>query len=150
MPYLEAVVLETLRFSSLAPFGLFHRLIQDIQYDEFYLPKGLILGANVYHAHNDKTVWGNDADIFRPQRFLEGDLEARNRLKDHVVSFQPGKRVCPADSFAKDEHFLFGAILFQRYSFYPDDGKFKEEYLIPAPGILLVPPKLDIKIKRRL
>lgn len=148
MPYLEAVILETLRMSSLAPFGLIHRLLENIEFEGHTFYKDMILIANIYHVHNDKEFW-EDPEVFRPERFQEGGEEQRKRLKEHVVAFQLGRRMCPGEFLAKDVIFLCVAKLFQKYNFYPDDNVKVNEYLKPIAGFLLKPQTLGVVIKPR-
>lgn len=140
-------MLETLRMSSFAPTGIPHVLLEDVQYEEFYLPKDLILIPNIYHANHNVNVWG-DPENFRPDRFLEGTETERKRLRDSVASFQEGKRRCVGEQMAKDNLFLFAARLFQKYSFYPENGKNIAEFLKPIEGFVLMPPKFGVRIVR--
>lgn len=40
-----------------------------------YLPKGTIVGVNSWVIHYNKQVFGDDVDVFRPERWLEDDQE---------------------------------------------------------------------------
>ncbi len=103
MPFTEAVILETMRMSSFVPIGILHRLLDDLEIEGYKFPKGLILIPNMYYCHFNRDVW-NEPEVFRPQRFL--DLNG-NKLKEHVVPFQLGKRQCVAEPLAKDILFIF-------------------------------------------
>ncbi|CAL8123381.1 unnamed protein product [Orchesella dallaii] len=83
MPYTEAVIQEILRITSLAPLGLMHELLHDIEFHGYLLPKGLLLIPNMYHVHNDKKIWG-DPGNFRPERFLNED---ESRVIQKFASF---------------------------------------------------------------
>ncbi len=56
MPYIEAVILETLRISSFVPHGVMHRLLDDLEIESYKLSKGIILISNLYHCHHNKDV----------------------------------------------------------------------------------------------
>ncbi len=42
--------------------------------------------------HRDTSIWGPDAEVFRPERWIEGDL----RPGWTYVPFLGGGRICPA------------------------------------------------------
>lgn len=44
-----------------------------------YFPGGAVVGVNTWVAHYNKDVFGADADVFRPERWLVGDTTAMNR-----------------------------------------------------------------------
>lgn len=47
LPYLEAVVKETLRWNSVAPLGAPHVCTEEDQYRGYRIPKGAIIMANI-------------------------------------------------------------------------------------------------------
>ncbi len=143
MPFVEAVILETMRYTALLPLGVIHRLTDDIAFKEFTLPKNLLLIANTYHCHHSTEIWG-DPENFRPDRFLENKI-----LKDSVVSFQPGKRSCPGEPLVKDFLFLFVTKFFRNWEVSPHPNITKEEYFTPDVGVLLLPKKMAVIITKR-
>lgn len=77
LPYLQAVIREGMRIfpgaSSLFP--------KEVPYggdviSGKHLPGGTNVGANVYGILRSKKYWGDDADLFRPERWL-GTTDAR-------------------------------------------------------------------------
>ena len=42
-------------------------------------PPGVIVGIPAWTVHRDKKVWGEDAEIYRPERWLEGDAAKYDR-----------------------------------------------------------------------
>lgn len=76
---------------------------------------------NIYGIHHDKTKWKNP-DEFDPERFLDEDGRLCNQ--DLILPFGTGKRVCPAEVFARVSTFTYFTYLMQRYSFeIPPHGK---------------------------
>ena len=49
-------------------------------------PEGVIVGIPAWTVHRDKKVWGEDAEIFRPERWLEGDAAKYDRYFIPVFS----------------------------------------------------------------
>lgn len=50
LPYLNALVLETLRWHPVGPLGVPHRLLQDDVYEGYHLPRGTLVIANIWYA----------------------------------------------------------------------------------------------------
>lgn len=48
LPYIEAIVKECLRWQNVFTLGLPHRLMQDDEYDGYYIPKGSIVLGNIW------------------------------------------------------------------------------------------------------
>ena len=72
LPYFMACVQETLRFESpaqtilpryVSPGGLYA--------DDRLIPAGTEMAASPFIIHRDKTIFGEDAEISRPERWLE-------------------------------------------------------------------------------
>ncbi|ODM59408.1 Methyl farnesoate epoxidase, partial [Orchesella cincta] len=73
LPYTEAVLMETLRLSSITPLGVPHQMLADTVFHGFFLPKGATVLASQFGIHHDSKIWGNDVNEFRPERFLSED-----------------------------------------------------------------------------
>ncbi|KAI0022515.1 cytochrome P450 oxidoreductase [Xylariomycetidae sp. FL0641] len=56
-----------------------------------FVPAGYRVGMNPAVVHYDRGVFGEDADVFRPQRWLEGDTARMDRAMLH---FGAGTRTC--------------------------------------------------------
>jgi cytochrome P450 len=52
-----------------------------------FFPEGSEVGITSWVAHYDEDVWGSDAAVFRPQRWLasENGAEALKRLDEHFM-----------------------------------------------------------------
>jgi len=59
-----------------------------------YVPRGRTVSYSVYAMHRDKTVYGEDADEFRPERW------EHVRPGWQYLPFHGGPRVCPGQNFA--------------------------------------------------
>ena len=78
--YLEAVVNEGLRLHSAVGVGL-PRLVPEggISVLGHRFKEGTVLSVPVYSLHRDPSIWGPDAESFRPERWFDGDKAAMNR-----------------------------------------------------------------------
>jgi len=101
LPYVNAVYKELIRWHPLAPLGAPHRAIMEDEYKGMRIPEGSIMIPNVWAMVRDKDRYGPDADIFRPDRFIESDLWDPTRL---VFGF--GRRICPGRYLAENSLFL--------------------------------------------
>ncbi|KAK2592582.1 hypothetical protein QQS21_009727 [Conoideocrella luteorostrata] len=94
LPYLDACVLEALRMHP--PFALpFERVVPEggITLCGQFLPSGTIVGANPYVTNRCKTMYGPDAEFWRPERWLEGG-EHKKRMETVLLTFGAGRRIC--------------------------------------------------------
>lgn len=78
-------------------------------------------GATVLHSnvtlHRDPRFWGDDADDFRPDRWLKGDIDNAS-----FQNFGRGRRMCLGKRMAYIEAVLTIATAFQRYYFAAPHG----------------------------
>jgi cytochrome P450 len=110
LPYLSAVIKETLRWRPPLPLGVPHAADEDDWYEGMFIPKGTICIPNTWHCNHDRTVFGEDADEFRPERHLD---EQRQPLSGSVetnqaghTSFGFGRRICVGKDMAADTLFI--------------------------------------------
>lgn len=96
LPYLQAVIREGLRMYPPVT-GLGSKQVPkggDIINGQF-VPEGTQVGTNYFGLMRSKSVWGNDADLFRPERWLEAkedQLKVMNGVAD--LAFGYGKYSC--------------------------------------------------------
>jgi cytochrome P450 len=75
MPYLQAVVREGLRIHPPLTDVVPKKVPRDgdtfvLDGRTYYLPGGTNIGYNVWGVHHNKAMFGEDADVFRPERWL--------------------------------------------------------------------------------
>jgi cytochrome P450 len=95
LPYLQAVIKETLRLHPPGPLLSWARLsTQDVCVAGHTIPAGTTAMVNMWAITHDPEVWANP-DAFTPERFLNGhDVDVRgNDLR--LAPFGAGRRVCP-------------------------------------------------------
>ncbi|KAF5698022.1 cytochrome P450 monooxygenase [Fusarium globosum] len=121
LPYLTAVVKETFRLSPGALCRLSRVNPSGIeQYGDWEIPPGTIISMSIPDVLSDKAIWGSDAAVFNPERWLSGGAD----LDRYLVTFSKGTRVCPGIELAWIETRLVIASLFRRYemSITPEAG----------------------------
>lgn len=64
-----------------------------------FLPEGTEVGCNAWTVHHDKEVFGEDADIFRPERWLDEDEERVKNMERCNFVFGAGSRTCKDPDF---------------------------------------------------
>ncbi|KAL9618678.1 MAG: hypothetical protein Q9160_006645 [Pyrenula sp. 1 TL-2023] len=74
------------------------------------IKKGQVVAMHIYSLHRDKSIWGVDADEFRPERW-EG-----LRPGWEYVPFLGGPRICPAQNMVLAEISYALARLVQEFS----------------------------------
>lgn len=82
LPYLDACVLEGSRMHP--PFALpFERVVPEggIELFGYWLPPGTNIGGNPYVVNRDKAMFGEDAEHWRPERWIEHGEEHKKKLE---------------------------------------------------------------------
>ncbi|KAK7446408.1 hypothetical protein BaRGS_00040269 [Batillaria attramentaria] len=122
LPYTEAVVLETLRYSSITPVAFVHQTRTDVALDGFSIPKGSMVFPNLWTIHHDPQVWSQPL-CFRPERFLDDVtgtlLPAIHPVRQSFLPFSVGKRMCPGETFGRTRVFLYVTTLLQNFDILP-------------------------------
>nr|CAD7426505.1 unnamed protein product [Timema monikensis] len=114
MPYMEAMVLESVRMFMGRTFSIPHRAVKDTTLQGYSIPKDTMVICNFNGTLMNKTFWG-DPENFRPERFL--DEEGKVVIPDYYTPFGFGKHRCMGETLAKSNVFLFMAALLQNFTF---------------------------------
>jgi hypothetical protein len=75
-----------------------------------HFPPGIILSVSPWVIHRQKSVFGEDADIFNAQRWL-GDKEQAKQMEKCLIPFGSGYGTCPGKNLAQMEIFKTTALL---------------------------------------
>ncbi|XP_058068489.1 cytochrome P450 CYP73A100-like [Magnolia sinica] len=98
LPYLQAIVKETLRMHTPIPLLVPHMNLEEAKLDGYTIPKGSKVVVNAWWLANN-PAWWNDPDEFRPERFMEEEAETETVIGGKVdfryVPFGVGRRSCP-------------------------------------------------------
>lgn len=98
MPYLQAVMKEALRMHPATGLPLWRVVPKGgAKISGRFFPSGTVIGVNSWTAHYNENVFGPDADVFRPERWLEAkeqDPEKLKRMEAYYMPFGLGSRTC--------------------------------------------------------
>jgi cytochrome P450 len=115
LPYIRAMVKETLRWRTITPLSVPHRCTEDDWYEGMFIPKGTICIPNVWHMNLDPDIYGEDAAHFNPARYLDGNGDvapgpSETKEEGHVA-YGFGRRRCPGRHVANNSLFIDIAIV---------------------------------------
>jgi len=102
LPFIEAVVRETLRWNPPIRHGLPRRVTADdvVQYNgkEYLIPRGSVVHVPAYAMEHDKSRF-EDPHVFHPQRFLDEHGQLKEDYQTSTFGF--GRRLCVGIPFAE-------------------------------------------------
>ncbi|KAH7294008.1 hypothetical protein KP509_28G052200 [Ceratopteris richardii] len=93
MPYLLAVIMETMRLHPVAPLLAPHSTLADVELGGYLVPANTMLYVNVWAIHRDPEIWEEPLE-FRPERFIEKEYDLIGQ-QFHYMPFGSGRRFCP-------------------------------------------------------
>ncbi|XP_037551006.1 cytochrome P450 1B1-like [Nematolebias whitei] len=145
LPYLDAFIYETMRFTSFVPVTIPHSTTADVSISGLQIPKDTVVFINQWSVNHDPLKW-KDPHIFNPSRFLDENGSLDKDVTNNVMIFSAGKRRCIGEQVGKVEIFLFFAVLLHQCSFEkcPDE----DFSLNCSYGLTLKP--LDYKITAKI
>ncbi|WPH01289.1 Cytochrome P450 monooxygenase astB [Acrodontium crateriforme] len=125
LPYLNSVIQEAIRVYP----GATHRQDriapdEDLVYknphtgEEIVIPAGTVIGMSAPIVNRDKNIYGERADEFWPDRYLENP-----KLRQHQFAFSKGTRQCIGMNLAYQELQTFVAGIFHKYDLYDSTRK---------------------------
>ncbi len=134
LPYLRAVMSETLRVHPVAPY-IVRYATKDVKLDSgIVLPKKTQVVTLFKIMHNDPEIWGSDAHEFKPERFMNETLY--DKVPRSAYSpFASGPRNCVGKRLAEIEILLTLSSIVKNY-----DIKLKEGYKLNYITIITAHP----------
>ncbi|KAL3645254.1 hypothetical protein CASFOL_010434 [Castilleja foliolosa] len=123
MQLLHAALSETLRLYPSIPADGKTCFSDDTFPDGFSVKKGNIVSYVPYSMGRMKSLWGDDAEEFKPERWLDENGAFRNESPFKFTAFQAGPRICLGREFAYRQMKVFSAVLLSAFSFKLADEK---------------------------
>ncbi|KAB5545733.1 cytochrome P450, partial [Coniochaeta sp. 2T2.1] len=152
MHKVDSTLRESMRLNSFVVLGLARKVKAKEGVDTpsgVHLPFGFTVGVPGYARMNDKGVWGEDGDQFKPFRFAEkradesvGYVERARKSfpttdKDYLA-FGHGRNACPGRFFAATEVKLLFAYAVMNYDFKMETEKPADRFF----GVLRLAPMM--------
>jgi len=150
LPYLDAVLKETLRWHPVLPTALPHATIAEDVYKGYRIPAGSIVIPNIWSIMHDPRLYPEPGE-FKPERFL-----SKNPDKDPNLtgSFGFGRRICAGRNLADSTLWLAMASLLSAFDITKPLGaqgrKLEVDQVLRLPrGGLFMPQMFSVSITPR-
>ncbi|KAF2831810.1 cytochrome P450 76C3 [Ophiobolus disseminans] len=130
LPYIRAIVKETLRMRPITSIGTPHYTTAPVVYKNTYIPANSVVCLQQYPIHYDPALYP-EPHRFKPERFLAHPLGSGHyaagsaSARDHW-SFGAGRRICSGVHLAENSMFIVLAKLLWAFEMLPPldaDGK---------------------------
>lgn len=101
LPYLHAVIREGMRIFNPGSWPM-ERLVPagGVTIAGMYFPEGTSVGCMPAAVHRNTKVFGDDVEVFRPERWLTSDGEHLRRMEAAHMGFSRGRRNCLGQNIA--------------------------------------------------
>ncbi|KAI0684489.1 cytochrome P450 [Cytidiella melzeri] len=135
LPILDAVCKETLRMWPPTPLG-FRQAQRDVllplgtsirdtsgqKRDHIMVPKDTVVFIGIQATNRNKAVWGEDADQWKPERWLSPLPETVTNARipgiySHLMTFLGGSKSCIGFKFAEIEMKITLSVLIENFKF---------------------------------
>ncbi|EXC33898.1 Cytochrome P450 76A2 [Morus notabilis] len=114
LPYLQAVIKETLRLHPPIPFLVPRRAKNDTNFMGYFIPKNTQVFVNAWAIGRDPDVWADEPMCFKPERFMVGPNSSTDYKGQHFefIPFGAGRRMCAGVPLAhRVLHLVLGSLL---------------------------------------
>lgn len=125
LPYLQAIVKETLRLHPATPLLIPHKAKDDAKVFGYVVPKDTWIMVNVWAIARDPNNWADPLE-FRPERFVGLSIDY-NGSNFEYIPFGSGRRICPGMPLARRMVPLMLGSLVQAFSWRLPRGISPEE-----------------------
>lgn len=99
LPYLSAVIKETLRLYIPAPLLVPRQTIETCTIGGYEIKPNTTVFINAWAITRDPEIWENPNE-FKPERFLNSDIDLINGQHFELIPFGSGRRGCPGAHLA--------------------------------------------------
>ncbi|XP_047945061.1 salviol synthase-like [Salvia hispanica] len=121
LKYLKAVIKETLRLHPPLPLLLPRECSQICNINGYRIPLKARIMVNAWAIGRDPKQWGEDADSFKPERFLDASIDFIGNNFE-FIPFGAGRRVCPGITFGLTNVELQLAMFLYHFDWNLPDG----------------------------
>lgn len=113
LPYIQAIVKETLRLHPPVPLLLPYIAANDVQINGYTIHKGNQVLINAWSIGRNPEFW-DDPLLFQPERFLNSNVDFKGRDFEYLP-FGAGRRICPGIPLANRMIVLMLAVLLHSF-----------------------------------
>jgi len=149
--YIQAVVMETMRWIPVVPLGIPHRSTEDDTYNGYFIPKGTVVIANQYGMLHNEEEYPEPGE-FKPERYIKNGKINPEVRDPTTIAFGFGRRICPGQFLSTSSLFIFVASVLHVFTL--DAAKDRDGR--PAPlsskmvgGFLAGPESVPVVMKPR-
>ncbi|KAL7607697.1 hypothetical protein Lser_V15G14300 [Lactuca serriola] len=128
MHYLHAALTETLRLFPAVPVDAKICASDDVLPDGYNVNKGDMVAYQPYAMGRMKFLWGEDAQQFKPERWIDENGCFRPESPFKFTAFQAGQRICLGREFAYRQMKIFASILLGCFVFKLSDENKTSKY----------------------
>ncbi|KAL8786518.1 MAG: hypothetical protein Q9213_002745 [Squamulea squamosa] len=146
LPFLQAICNEILRLMPVIPM-VYRQAAGSTTLLGKTIPKGTMIAISPWAFNRSTSLWGPDAHIFLPERWLEDGATERGIRTDNLLTFLHGPRACIGQEFARAELAVLLAGIVGSFELGLVDGT---EDVKEVFGLITVKPAggLRLKVKR--
>ncbi|XP_021824405.1 cytochrome P450 CYP749A22-like [Prunus avium] len=90
---------------------------REVKLGKLIVPANVELIIPILAIHHEPEFWGEDVQLFKPERFAEGVAKATNNNIAAFLPFGMGPRTCVGFNFAITEAKIALSMILQRYTF---------------------------------
>ncbi|GMI97845.1 TRANSPARENT TESTA 7, CYTOCHROME P450 75B1 [Hibiscus trionum] len=136
LPFLDAIIKETLRKYPVAPLLAPHLAMEDCNVAGYDIRKGTRVFVNAWSIGRDPSVW-EQPDKFRPERFVGRNIDVKGQNFE-MLPFGAGRRMCPGYNLGLKMVQLSMANLLQGFNWkLPENAKVEDLNMEEACGLTL-------------
>ncbi|KAJ7168337.1 cytochrome P450 [Mycena crocata] len=150
LPYVAAVMKESLRWRNVTPIAIPHFLPVEDEYKGYRLPAGSVVIPNTWAILHDETVYP-DPYSFKPERYLlNGKLNPAVPDPDIVFGF--GRRICPGRHMATSSVWITLVSILATFDItkaVDEDSKIVEPTYDYFAGMVVMPLPYKCSVKPR-
>jgi cytochrome P450 len=155
LPYVEACMLELLRWRPIIPLGVPHNTIADDTYGDFTVPKNTTIIVNTWRINHDESFY-DQPEKFDPDRYLQdafgrGSSARSQDIKGRRINytFGAGRRVCPGQKFAENSLRMHFAKLVWAFDIKRTGDLASENWDGWTDGLVIRPKNLNVRFELR-
>ena len=137
--------MEVLRFANTVPHGGSRCTTADVVVDGVLTPKDTII-FGIFAEILKGDCW-DQGECFNPSRFLDDNECVRQ--DDHLIPFSIGKRICPGQTLANVQLFLYFTRVVQLFNVRPVDENNLPQETFTA-GIASTPTPFELIFTTRI